>query len=141
MRSSPIVQASGFTDGSGVVLFNGNSILKDPTASMVAVEMPRRSRGRAILRVHSTVDQTLGDGTFAHAFVLVAQRAAGVVENLGFVGINIGGIAPQLPLLALRDWSQIIEDLDGYTKFCVSGFAGNEATAGVVTITLTPLAE
>jgi hypothetical protein len=111
---------------------------------MVAVEFPRKSRGRAVLRISGSATGTVGDGTTAHAVVLLADRGSGNVENLGFLGVNLGGVVPQIPLgVASRDWSQIVEDLDGFARFAVAGFAAAEANSGggTLTATLTPLEE
>ena len=115
-------------------------------ATMVAVPRDWRcASGRFVLRFKITGgDVTIGDGTSAHVIGIVGQRLGRAApELIGFAGISLGGAMPVIPLLDSaganpREWAQIVE-LDGYQQFGVTGFAGNEAVANTLDVTLAPI--
>lgn len=122
-------------------------------ATMVAVDFPRSSKGRGVIKFSCDVDLTLGDGTFAGAsgaIALVADRGSGTnPELVGFLGVilQVGVAAPQIPMLASgganpRSWSQLVEGLDGYKRFAVVGYAADNTQGGAnhITVTLSPYA-
>jgi len=136
-------------------IINGGTIPLAGVFADVQAGWIGRSSGRCVFRFSCDHDQTIGDGTFGHVVAIAGKRrrfdtgGLGPAEIIGFAGIVMGGIAPQIPMRANgganpRDFSQIVELADIYEQLGIVGFAAAEAACpnpGQFTLTVAPILE
>jgi hypothetical protein len=113
-----------------------------------AFEAPARSSGRYAIRFECDgADLTLGDGSYANAVAIVAQRdgsgAVSQVEVIGYAGMNMGnGVgAPQVPMKNKsganpRSFTQIVELTDGFAKLGLAGMVAAQGVGGGASLTV-----
>lgn len=121
------------------LIFTGGVGGTIPVASSGA-DVPRVTRSAGKMRLRFSVDvlnNVVGDGTTAHAIGIVGRTSgAATWELLGFAGLGLGGALPQLPLRTDRDFSMMIDAVDGYDQIGVCGYAAAEGYGAGNTLTV-----
>lgn len=84
----------------------------------------------------STAEGIFGDGTQAEAIGLFGELANGDKFCLGLLGMNLGGVVPQIPLIQNAaaeniGFAQITVNIALYTKLSVGGLFGDITAPGV----------
>lgn len=87
---------------------------------------------------------TLGNGTLAQAIGLYGEITGTGKFLLGLLGVNLGGVVPQIPMIAnaaavVVGFAQISADISLYDKISVGAVFADLVGAGTLTIRARPI--